>query len=63
MFDRLRVIRPTGYQRGSLGKKHLNGNFLIQYKQCQTIVFPQDSNLQPLDYRSTALSLELETIA
>ena len=24
------------------------------------IVFPQESNLQPLDYRSTALPLELE---
>ena len=26
----------------------------------QKIVFPQESNLQPLDYRSTALPLELE---
>ena len=24
------------------------------------VVFPQESNLQPLDYRSTALPLELE---
>ena len=29
-------------------------------KQCKIVVFPQESNLQPLDYRSTTLSLELE---
>ena len=29
-------------------------------KQCEKVVFPQDSNLQPLDYRSTALLLKLE---
>ena len=29
-------------------------------KQCEKVVFPQNSNLQPLEYRSTALPLKLE---
>ena len=33
---------------------------LLKKKQCEKVVFPQGSNLQPLDYRSTALPLELE---
>ena len=33
---------------------------LLKNKQCEKVVFPQESNLQPLDYRSTALPLELE---
>ena len=31
-----------------------------QNKQCEIVVFPQESNLQPSDYRLTALPLELE---
>ena len=49
---------PKGYQLGSLGKSHQNGDYLKE--AMRKIVFPQESNLQPLDYRSTALPLELE---
>ena len=27
----------------------------LKNKQCKKVILPQDSNLQPLDYRSTAL--------
>ena len=30
MPDRLRTFWPKGYQRGSLGKSHQNGNYLKQ---------------------------------
>ena len=30
LFNRLRVIQPKGYQRGSLVKSHQNGNYLKQ---------------------------------
>ena len=33
---------------------------LLKTSNAKKVVFPQDSNLQPLDCRSTALSLELE---
>ena len=33
---------------------------LLKNKQCDKIVFGQNSNLQPLEYRSTALPLELQ---
>ena len=32
-------------------------------KQCKKFILPQDSNLHSLDYRSTALPLELETMS
>ena len=45
-------------QRGSVGQSHQNGYYLKQAmrKSC----LPQDSNLQPSDYRFTASPLELE---
>ena len=52
-FNRLACFWPKGYQLGSLGKSHQNGDYLKQ--AMRKIVFPQESNLQPLDYRSTAL--------
>ena len=33
---------------------------LLRNKQCKKVILPQDSNLQPLDSRFTALPLELE---
>ena len=33
---------------------------LLKNKQCEKVVYLQDSNLQPLNYWSTALPLELE---
>ena len=56
--NRFACFWPKGYQLGSLGKSHQNGDYLKQ--AMRKIVFPQESNLQPLDYRSTALPLELE---
>ena len=41
---------PKGYQLGSLGKSHQNDDYLKQ--AMRKIVFPQESNLQPLDYRA-----------
>ena len=57
-FNRFACFWPKGYQLGSLGKSHQNGDYLKQ--AMRKIVFPQESNLQPLDYWSTALLLELE---
>ena len=57
-FNRFACFWPKGYQLGSLGKSHQNGDYLKQ--AMRKVVFPQESNLQPLDYRSTALPLELE---
>ena len=57
-FNRFACFWPKGYQLGSLGKSHQNGDYLKQ--AMRKIVSPQESNLQPLDYRSTALPLELE---
>ena len=57
-FNHFACFWPKGYQLGSLGKSHQNGDYLKQ--AIWKIVFPQESNLQPLDYRSTALPLELE---
>ena len=57
-FNRFACFWPKGYQLGSLGKSHQNGDYLKQ--AMRKIVFPQESNLQPLEYRSTALPLELE---
>ena len=57
-FNRFACFWPKGYQLGSLGKSHQNGDYLKE--AMRKIVFPQESNLQPLDYRSTALPLELE---
>ena len=58
MFNRSRAIWPKGYERGSQGKIHQNDDYLKQAfrKSC----LPQDANLQPSDYQSTALPLELE---
>ena len=50
----MRAIWLKGYQRGSLGKSHQNGDYL------KTSNALQKSNLQPLDYRFTALPFELE---
>ena len=52
-FNRFACFWPKGYQLGSLGKSHQNGDYLKE--AMRKIVFPQESNLQPLDYRSTAL--------
>ena len=30
MFNRIRAIWPKGYQRGSLGKSHRNGDYVKQ---------------------------------
>ena len=49
MFNRFACFWPTCDLRGSLGKSHQNGDYL-----------KQDSNLKPLDHRSTALPYELE---
>ena len=57
-FYRFACFWRKGYQLGSLGKSHQNGYYLKE--AMRKIVFPQESNLQPLDYRSTALPLELE---
>ena len=38
-----------GYQRGSLGKNHQNCKLLRRSNV--RVVFPQESNLQPMDYR------------
>ena len=48
-FNRFACFWPKGYQLGSLGKSHQNGDYLKQ--AMRKIVFPQESNLQPLDYR------------
>ena len=58
IWEKLFVTTNTEYQLGSLGKSHQNGDYLKE--AMRKIVFPQESNLQPLDYRSTALPLELE---
>ena len=34
-----------------------------QNKQRKNVILPQDSNLQPLDYRTTALPRELERVS
>ena len=47
-FNRFACFWPKGYQLGSLGKSHQNGDYLKQ--AMRKIVFPQESNLQPLDY-------------
>ena len=57
-FNRFACFWPKGYQLGSLGKSHQNGDYLKE--AMRKIVFPPESNLQPLDYRSTAIPLELE---
>ena len=58
MFNWFACFWPNGYQRRSLGKSHQNVDYLKV--ACENVVFPQDSNLQPLDYRFAALPLELE---
>ena len=57
-FNRFACFWPKGYQLGSLERSHQNGDYFK--KAMRKIVFSQESNLQPLDYRSTALPLELE---
>ena len=56
LFNRLIAIWPKAHQRGSLGEESPERR-LPKNKQCEKVVFPQESNLQPLDYRSTALSI------
>ena len=55
-INRFACFWPKGYQLRSLGKSHQNGDYLKQ--AMRKIVFPQESNLQPLDNRSTTLPLE-----
>ena len=43
-FNRFACFWPKGYQLGSLGKSHQNGDYLKQ--AMQKSVFPQESNLQ-----------------
>ena len=62
MFNRFACFWPRGYLRGSLGKKHQNGDYL-ENKQREKAILPQDSNLQTLDYLSTAVPLELEKMS
>ena len=45
------------YQRGSQGKATKTN------KQCEKVILQQDSNLQPLDHRSTTSPLELEKMS
>ena len=59
IINRLHAIWIKNYQRGSLRKSHQNGDYL-KNKQCEKVVFPQESNLQPLDYLSTALAHVVE---
>ena len=58
MFNRWGALWPQGLQRGSLGKIHQNGEYLKQaiQKSCPLTGFEP----AVLDYRSTALPLELE---
>ena len=57
-FNCLRAIWPKGYQLGSLGKRHKNGDYL---KQAMRKSYPPTIfDRQPLYYRFTALPLELE---
>ena len=44
LFNRFACFWPKGYQLGSLGKSHQNGDYLKQ--AMRKIVFPQESNLQ-----------------
>ena len=55
IFNCLRATWPKGYMRGSLGESDQNGDYLIR-----KVILQQDSNLQSLDFRSTALPIELE---
>ena len=41
-------------------RKNCQAMRAMRNKQCEKIVFPQDSNLQPLDYQFPALPPELE---
>ena len=43
-FNRFACFWPKGYQLGSLGKSHQNGDYLKE--AMRKIVFPQESNLQ-----------------
>ena len=42
IFIRLRAVWPNGYQRGTPERR------LLKNKQCEKVVFPKESNLQPL---------------
>ena len=44
IFNRFACFWPKGYQLGSLGKSHQNGDYLKE--AMQKIVFPQESNQQ-----------------
>ena len=60
MFNRLRAIWPKGYQGGSVEKIHQNGAYLKQAVRKSCLPTSKNSNLQPSDYRSIALPIELE---
>ena len=57
LFNCLRAFSDEGYQGGSLGKSHENSDY--QKQAMQKSCLPQDSNMQPLKYQSSALSKEL----
>ena len=59
MFNRFACVWPKGYQRGSL-REEPPERPLLRNKQCEKVILQQDSNL---DYRSTALPLELERVS
>ena len=52
-FNRFACFWPKGYQFGSLGKSHQNGDYLKE--AMRKIVFPQESNLQSLGFRTGSL--------
>ena len=54
-FNCLRAIWPKGNHRESLEKSLQNGEYLN--KQCEKVVFSQDSNLQPSDYQFTGRAI------
>ena len=61
LFNRFACFWPKGCQRGSLRKSHQNGCYL-KTSNVKKLSSHKDSNLQPLNYRSTAPPLELESL-
>ena len=59
IFCRLHAIRPkVFFWRGGLGKN--TRTVILKTSIAKKLVYSQDSNLQPLDYQSTALARQLE---
>ena len=61
-FNRICAIWPKGLPAWKPRKEPPKWQ-LPKSKQCKKFIFPQKSNLQPLDYHSTALPLELEKMS